>query len=114
MNDYSTGCSDCAYRTENVKIDEDGYLKDEFHPLLPYCDLKMAFIRKNSRQLTKDEPCIDSLECADWTCPVCGETCDLVIGKHKQTYFACKIHGELATPDTLAKSPVPNKKSNDV
>jgi competence CoiA-like predicted nuclease len=75
--------------------------KDEFHPLLPYCDLKMKFITAKA-QLEKDELCIDALECSDIPCPVCGETCDLVIGKHKQPYFACKVHGELADPEHLA------------
>ena len=59
--DYFYGCSDCPWRTETVKIDN----KDEFHDLLPYCDLKDKFIRKNSRQLTHNETCQEAIETAN-------------------------------------------------
>jgi hypothetical protein len=54
--DYFFGCSDCPWRTEDVKMDN----KDEFHDLLPYC-----FIRKNSRQLVHNETCQEAIETAN-------------------------------------------------
>lgn len=104
-SEYSTGCSDCGYRTSSVKS-----AGKHMGDLAPYCDLKMQFITAK-KQLEKDEACIESLECADWPCPVCGETCDLMINKHKQPYFACKVHGELADPDHLVTQSVSRKET---
>jgi len=59
--DYFFGCSDCPWRTEDVKLDG----KDEFHPLLPYCDLKMRFIGKNERAIKYNESCKDAIETAN-------------------------------------------------
>jgi hypothetical protein len=67
--------------------------KDEFHPLLPYCDHKMKFITAKA-QLEKDEICLDAILCNEAPCPVCDEVMTVVVRGKKFDHYECKIHGE--------------------
>ena len=88
MPEYFYNCSECSYRTEDVKYDG----KDEGHDLIPYCELKMRFLTK--REIEKDAICLDVMECQEVECPICGKVMDIFVKGRQFDHYGCKVHGE--------------------